>query len=119
MDFLKERRSLIAALAAGYAVWRYGRYLAAGWLQLHNLPFVDGPVRFLLERWEIAAVLGAVIFVGVFGVVRYALGHERRERSDDDGGGSPVDARREAPSPPETPSGGEARSLLGAMRRPG
>ncbi len=81
LGFLKRHRSLIAALAAVYAVWRYGRYLAFGWLQLRNLPFVDGPVRFLLGHWEVAAVLGAVIFVGVFGGVRFALGQARHDHS--------------------------------------
>ena len=78
MAFLKRNRSLVAALVAVYAVWRYGRYLAWGWLQVHNLPFVDGPVDFLLGHWELAAALAAVIFVAVFCGVRYAL----RDRPD-------------------------------------
>lgn len=84
MDFLKRHRSLIALLAAVYAVWRYGRYLALGWLQLRNVPFVDGPVRFLLGHWEVAAVLGAVIFIGVLAGVRFALGQGRRDHDDGD-----------------------------------
>jgi len=72
-NFLKRHRSLAAALVAAYALWRYGRYLALGWLQLRNLPFIDGPTRFLLGHWEVATVLGVVIFVVVFAGVRYAL----------------------------------------------
>jgi hypothetical protein len=44
---LEKRRSLVAALVAAYAVWRYGRYLVVGWLQVHNLPFIDGPATYL------------------------------------------------------------------------
>ena len=73
MAFLKRNRSLVAALVAVYAVWRYGRYLDWGWLQVHNLPFVEGPLDYLLGHWELAAALGAVIFVAVFSGVRYAL----------------------------------------------
>lgn len=76
--FLRRHRTLAAALAAAYALWRYGRYLAVGWLQLRNVPFVDGPVQFLLEHWEVAGALGAMIFIAVFASVRYALGKASR-----------------------------------------
>ena len=93
---LKRHRSLVAALVAGYAVWRYGRYLAWGWLQLRNLPFVDGPLDFLLGNWEAAAALGVAIFIAVFAGVRYALGRGPRTPA---GGDDSPDSQGEPPPP--------------------
>ncbi len=78
--FLKRHRSLVAVAVALYAVWRYGRYLGVAWLQVRNLPFVDGPVQFLVGHWAWATALGVVIFVTVFVAVRYALGRAGEQR---------------------------------------
>lgn len=82
IEWLKRRRSLAAAVAGLYVVFRIARAVFGFGVSFGGFRFLDSAAGFLENHWLLTVGALAVVFLAVFVIVRWVIDWlDRRERS--------------------------------------